>query len=397
MGNITSHSTTITGPVWSQNVSQPPPAEDLLDTPRGTDDEPPAARARPGWQRWLRRLLPVAVILLALLTIRDRVPGPDEIWPVLTGGDLTWLGIALAAEWVSLSMFARQQVRLLRGVGTAVSLRSALAVTYSRSAIASSLPAGSALSAAFGYQSYRRWGADRDSATAVVLLSNLSTFAALALLYLAGFLIVLLSSPATAAQTHPAAAALTLATATSIAALAVRRRIRHRTGATRTSGNCAARAADRTRALADGDRPVTRLRHRLARLGEQLANVVAVSTTIPARDRLGALGYAAANWAADLACLAAVAQAFQLPLDLLQLGTIYVVVQLVRQIPISPGGLGVIEASLLTALTTAGADEVTATAVVIGYRLLSCWLIIPVGLTTWAFLRRATPAPLAAT
>ncbi|MFC7760810.1 YbhN family protein [Catellatospora bangladeshensis] len=203
--------------------------------------------------------------------------------------------------------------------------------------------------------------------------------------------------PATAAQTHPAAAALTLATATSIAALAVRRRIRHRTGATRTSGNCAARAADRTRALADGDRPVTRLRHRLARLGEQLANVVAVSTTIPARDRLGALGYAAANWAADLACLAAVAQAFQLPLDLLQLGTIYVVVQLVRQIPISPGGLGVIEASLLTALTTAGADEVTATAVVIGYRLLSCWLIIPVGLTTWAFLRRATPAPLAAT
>ncbi|MEV4411853.1 lysylphosphatidylglycerol synthase transmembrane domain-containing protein [Catellatospora sp. NPDC049609] len=373
-----------------------PPAEDTLDTPTppDTDDEPASARPGPGWLRWARRLLPVVVILLALLTIRDRMPGPDEIWPVLTGGDLTWLAVALVAEWVSLSMFARQQVWLLRGVGTSVSLRSALAVTYSRSAIASSLPAGSALSAAFGYQSYRRWGADRDAATAVVLLSNLSSFAALALLYLTGFLVVLLSSPATAAQTHPAASALTLATATSIAALAVRRRIRHRAGTTRTAAACATRAAERTRAAEAADGLAARLRRQLARLGELLAGVVTAGAAIPARFRLGALGYAAANWVADLVCLAAVAQAFRLPLSLLQLGTIYVVVQLVRQIPISPGGLGVIEASLLTALTAAGAAEATATAVVIGYRLLSCWLIIPVGLTTWAFLRRAAPAPL---
>ena len=70
------------------------------------------------------------------------------------------------------------------------------------------------------------------------------------------------------------------------------------------------------------------------------------------------------------------------------LGAIYLTVQIVRQIPLTPGGLGVIEISLLAGLVSAGAGEAAAAATVLVYRLLSCWLIIPVGLLGWLLLRR---------
>jgi uncharacterized protein (TIRG00374 family) len=85
-----------------------------------------------------------------------------------------------------------------------------------------------------------------------------------------------------------------------------------------------------------------------------------------------------------------VAYAFHLPLTFIQLGTVYLAVQLIRQVPVTPGGMGVIEVSLLTALVTAGAGQAAAAATVLGYRLLSCWLIIPAGLLTWTLLRDRT-------
>jgi hypothetical protein len=70
------------------------------------------------------------------------------------------------------------------------------------------------------------------------------------------------------------------------------------------------------------------------------------------------------------------------------LGAVYLTVQIVRQIPLTPGGIGVIELSLLAGLVSAGAGEAAAAATVLVYRLLSCWLIIPVGLLCWTLLRR---------
>jgi putative heme transporter len=114
----------------------------------------------------------------------------------------------------------------------------------------------------------------------------------------------------------------------------------------------------------------------------------AASLALPMKYRRIALAFAVANWLTDLCCLAAVAQAFHLPINLYQLGTVYVVVQLVRQVPVTPGGTGLIEASLLTALVAAGAAQGPAAATVLGYRLFSAWLIIPAGLFAWAMLRR---------
>ncbi|MFC7481805.1 YbhN family protein [Luedemannella flava] len=102
-----------------------------------------------------------------------------------------------------------------------------------------------------------------------------------------------------------------------------------------------------------------------------------------------ALLCAVLSWVADLACLLAATQAFHLPLGFFDLAAPYLAIQLIRQVPVTPGGIGLIEASLLTALVSAGAAQAPAAAAVLGYRLFSCWLILPAGLVTWFAIRRS--------
>ena len=109
--------------------------------------------------------------------------------------------------------------------------------------------------------------------------------------------------------------------------------------------------------------------------------------TVRPRHWALALTFAALNWLTDLLCLAAAARAFALPVGLFTLASIYLGVQLVRQIPVTPGGIGLIETGLLAGLATAGAGAAAAAAVVLTYRLLSCWLILPIGGASWLGLR----------
>jgi uncharacterized membrane protein YbhN (UPF0104 family) len=110
---------------------------------------------------------------------------------------------------------------------------------------------------------------------------------------------------------------------------------------------------------------------------------------LPPRAWASSLGAASANWLTDLITLYAAVSAAHLAIGFGPLAGIYLITQLVRQIPITPGGLGVIEASLLTGLAALGAASAPAAAAVLGYRLMSAWLILPVGGAAWALLRRA--------
>ncbi len=133
---------------------------------------------------------------------------------------------------------------------------------------------------------------------------------------------------------------------------------------------------------------------RLATLITPVVDAVHGARAVARRDWVLALAAATANWLTDLLCLAAAARAFHLPLSLWELAAIYLTVQVVRQIPLTPGGIGVIEMSLLAGLLSAGASEAPAAATVLAYRLLSCWLIIPMGLIGWLILRYGKPSLL---
>jgi uncharacterized protein (TIRG00374 family) len=66
----------------------------------------------------------------------------------------------------------------------------------------------------------------------------------------------------------------------------------------------------------------------------------------------------------------------------------YVAAQLLAQIPITPGGIGVVEAGLTATLVLAGMRGGDAAIATLAYRLVSYWLMLPAGLIAWIVYRR---------
>jgi uncharacterized protein (TIRG00374 family) len=126
------------------------------------------------------------------------------------------------------------------------------------------------------------------------------------------------------------------------------------------------------------------------RLRQVVRETAAHAALIPARRWLLVLTLAAVNWLTDLLCLLACLRALGLSVPIPVVGAAYLGAQLARQIPATAGGIGVIEATLILAMTTTGhAPAAAATAAVLTYRLMSCWAQLPVGAACWAGLPQA--------
>jgi uncharacterized membrane protein YbhN (UPF0104 family) len=321
-------------------------------------------------KRVLKWLLPVLAVGVAVLVLRTRLPRPGAIVAALDGASPIWLAVAVVAEIISLDMFARQQRRLLRAFGVRMTQKRAMALTYSRTAITYAVPAGSAVSAGFAFSEFRARGATRSAATTVTLLSGVASTVGLVMVYLADVLGTL--APGALTRWLPS-------------------------GTTSSLPGLLAESAGLIVVIAGGvlaGRAIHRHAHRkvppapAAEGATGWRSILHEVRAVPRRYWYGAIGLAALNWLADMICLGAMARALHLSLGLLTLGSAYLAVQLVRQVPVTPGGVGLVETSLLAALVSAGAGQAPAAAAVLGYRLLSCWLIIPVGLVTWFGLRR---------
>jgi hypothetical protein len=74
----------------------------------------------------------------------------------------------------------------------------------------------------------------------------------------------------------------------------------------------------------------------------------------------------------------------------------FVTAQLLAQIPVTPGGLGFVEAGLAAMLVLAGVGAADAALATLAYRLASYWLPLPAGAAAWgihAWRYRESPAP----
>ena len=111
-----------------------------------------------------------------------------------------------------------------------------------------------------------------------------------------------------------------------------------------------------------------------------------------------ALAATSGRWALDyatlLAALAAVGSQPRPSLVLLA----FCAAQILAQIPITPGGLGFVEAGLTAMLALAGVSAGAAVLATFAYRLFSYWLPLPVGLLAfgWHARRYRAEAPRAA-
>ncbi|WP_433045372.1 lysylphosphatidylglycerol synthase transmembrane domain-containing protein [Dactylosporangium sp. CS-033363] len=318
-----------------------------------------------------RTVLRVSGLLLVLavagITLRKNLPDLSQTADVLRSAKPWWLVLAAVAELTSLRHFALQQRRLLAGFGVAMSVPRAIAVTFTRSAISFSLPAGSAVSAGFAFRQFRTAGATRRTAGAVAVLSGVLSGVALLLMY--GAVVLIPRGGATGNTDTLIVVIAMLVIAGLTFGLDFLLSPRHPVPPP---------DLDEDFVVAGGW--VARSKAAVRRTWDDLHG-------LPKRSWVLSLVHATVNWGLDFACLAATAAAFDIDVSLVRLATVYLTVQLVRQVPLSPGGIGVVEVALLAGLVSAGAGHGPAAAAMLVYRLLSCWIIIPLGLLTYATLR----------
>jgi hypothetical protein len=141
-------------------------------------------------------------------------------------------------------------------------------------------------------------------------------------------------------------------------------------------------------------RVVRSIGRRLPRVGadrlERVVRQVGDSVSHLVRDRAlvkRGLWWAALNWLLDAASLWSFVAAFGHFLDPIELFAAYGIANVLGSIPITPGGLGVIEASAATLLVSFGVTRIVATYAVLGWRLVNFWLPIPVGAGAYISIR----------
>lgn len=106
----------------------------------------------------------------------------------------------------------------------------------------------------------------------------------------------------------------------------------------------------------------------------------------PTLIRRGIL-WAAVNWLLDAAALWVFIRAFGPTLNPVDVIVAFCVANILAVIPLTPGGLGFVEATLIATLVGFGLGRSEAAIAVVTYRLAQFWLPIPLGAISYASLR----------
>jgi putative heme transporter len=112
----------------------------------------------------------------------------------------------------------------------------------------------------------------------------------------------------------------------------------------------------------------------LATVAERVTLLMSNRKTLTA-----SLEWASANWLLDAACLFVFLWAFGHPISPIDLMVAYGLANILAVIPITPGGLGIVEGVLTATIVGFGVPYPQALLAVLAYRFLNFWLPIPLG------------------
>jgi putative heme transporter len=278
-----------------------------------------------------------------------------------------WVLLGAVAEAGSFVAFAQMQRWLLRAGRAFVPSAPMTVITLAANSIANSLPAGSVIAPLYSFRQYRRRGADQAVAGWSVVATFVVASIALAIVAAIG---------ASVAGAEGASLNLIgVIVAVLLLALAM--------GAVFLQ----------KRALVW---TVTALLHLSRRLtgwprGELAAHIDAIIVRLTvvrlsARQGVTVLWLSLANWMLDCGCLATSFLAVGAAVPWKGLLLAYGAGQLAANLPITPGGLGVVEGSLTIAIVAYGGAAPATVVAVLLYRVLSFWLPLPIGWGSWAWL-----------
>lgn len=280
-----------------------------------------------------------------------------------------WLALGAVAETASFVALACVARLLLRAGEVRAHLGRVTAITFAGSSIQAALPVGAAFAGVYLFRQYQLVGADDVLAGWVVVATATVTFATLAALAGVG-----LSMAASTGTTFDLVGAIV---AVLVVALLV-----------------VLAWANRARVYRTADKLVAAFEKRSHRHAGQLSEPVGVAlermrAVAPTRSEWAQAALAGvASWLADCSCLAGAFLAVGAPVPWRGLLLAYCGGQLAVNLPITPGGLGVVEGSLTVALVAFGGGKAPTVAAVLLYRLISFWLPLPVGAGCWLELAR---------
>lgn len=328
--------------------------------------------AQPRWRRFLRsrswRVLRfvvglglAALVLYALNGRRGELVGASATLARLRVG---WLLVAIAAEVASFASFGALQRKLLACGGVSVGLSFATGLSLASGAIASSLPGGPAFSSVYAFRQYRRKGADEAVAGWVLLATLVCAALGLGLVSTAG---VLLATHQGASYDLIGVVVGVLVIAALADAVVWQRRWLAQLGIA---------------CLRCSRRMVARPRRQAVEVVEELFTRLS-EVRLGWRDALVGLAAGIGDWVFDCAALACSFLAVGSPVPWQGLLLAYGAGMLAANLPITPGGLGVVEGSLTVALVAFGGAELSTVAAVLCYRIVSFWGYLPVGWASW--------------
>ena len=331
-------------------------------------------RGLPLW----RRLLPrhplrrgAVLVVLALVVeylILPQVAGINQALHLLGRVNLSFVALGILLEAASLASYA-QLTRAVLPRGTSTFSR-IWRIDMATLAISHVLPGGAAGGGGLGFKLLTAEGASGSDAGFALATQGLGS--ALVLNFILWVALVI-SIPLTGFNPLYATAAAVGGVVIAVFAAAVLALTKGEERAASMLGRAAARLPFLKEDVVD------RVVHDLAKR---------IRTMSADRSLLvRAVGWAAANWLLDAAALFVFLAAFghvENPDGLL---VAYGLANVLAAIPITPGGLGIVEAVLVPALVGFGSARGVAVLGVIGYRLVNFWLPIPVGAGCYLWLR----------
>jgi len=325
-------------------------------------------------------VLALAVIVATFVFVLPRIADYGDVWDVVT--DLSWprVGALAAVTILNLATYAPPWMAALPGL----SFRNAFVLSQSTSASTYLAPGGPAVGIALSYGMLRAWGFHRRAVTLAVTLTGITNQFALL-----GFPVVALVLLTIAGERHPLLQTVALVGlgVFAVAAGAYFTGLSSRRFA-RWAGNTSARIA--TWAL------------RLVRRGPASWTGETFATF-----RAEAAGLLRRRWhvltAATLAghltvflVLLTSLRVFDVPasdVSVVEAFAAWALVRLLGSIPVTPGGLGIVELGLTTALVGFGGDNAEVVTAVLTYRFLTIVPTLVLGLLAGATWKRHRPRP----
>jgi putative heme transporter len=319
---------------------------------------------------WGRRAVALLVFLAVLeYLVLPQVAGTRAALHTLSGIQPGWVVLGVALEALSLVSYSLLTRSVLPGKRPTFSWL--LRTDLTAFGVSHIVPGGTATAAALRYRLLRQGGTPREDAIVGATVQAIGAFVVLAALLLLG---LVSSIPFAGVEVGYLTAAAVDAVVIGLLVAAV-------VGLARGDERSAAGAIARFVGwLPRRVRP--RARRVLGKVVTQVYEIVKDKEF----QRSSAM-WAGANWALDAASLWVFLAAFGWHANPTELLIGYGLANVVAVLPISPGGLGVIEGILIPTLVGFGAPSAAAVLGVVAWRLFSFWAPIPVSGLCYLSLR----------